>query len=161
MQSFQEPIALFILTLWLGIWLIFFFGGTRKNTLEAHPALLRYSSLTCLLIFVFYSVLFTPALSIGVTNTSMQLWASGLFMLMGAYLMISARLAMKNMTAKEVLFSINPTYATGGIYKHATHPMYLGILMILVGSLSAYPSLPAFIILLGVCYCLYEKANLE
>jgi protein-S-isoprenylcysteine O-methyltransferase Ste14 len=161
MQNFQEPVAIFIMTLWLGIWTVLFFGGSRKNTLATHPALLRYSILTFVLIFIFYTLLFTPSLSMDASPTNLQLLASGAIMLAGAYLTVRARLAMKNITAREILFSINPAYTSSGVYKQMSHPMYFGILMILAGSLSVYPSLHAFIVLLGICYCLHKKANLE
>ncbi len=161
MQTSQEPIVLFIMTLWIAIWLTFFLGGTRKNTLPKHPVLLRYSSLTFILIFVFYTILYTPTFSLGFIPTNTQLLTSIVFMVMGAYLMISARLAMKNITATEIFFSINPIYKTDGVFRHVTHPMYFGILMILIGSLSIYPSLQALIVLLGIGYCMHTKATLE
>jgi len=82
-------------------------------------------------------------------------------MVTGAYLVISTRLAMKNITATEIFFSINPIHKADGVFRHITYPMYFGILMILIGSFSIYPSLQAFIVLLGIGYCVHQQTKLE
>ena len=154
----QDHTLLLISLVWVVIWFVFYFGGTRTSTHPVHPQLQTYSILTFVLIFIFYTIQHTQGPTLAV---DLQIYASIALVLLGAYLMISARLKMRTLTALEILTAKNTQYSEDGIYTHLQHPMYAGIIAILFGSLCIFPGLPAFLVILVICYCIHKKIELE
>ncbi|MFT5849937.1 MAG: protein-S-isoprenylcysteine O-methyltransferase Ste14 [Patiriisocius sp.] len=158
MMILQDHTLLLISLVWVVIWFVFYFGGTRTSTHPVHPQLQSYSILTFVLIFVFYTILHTQGATLA---SDAQTYASMALVLIGGILMITARIKMRTLTALEILTAKNTQYSEDGIYTHLQHPMYAGIIAILFGSLCLYPGLPAFLLILVICYCIHKKIELE
>tara|TARA_B100000745_G_scaffold289436_1_gene227549 strand:+ start:1662 stop:2153 length:492 start_codon:yes stop_codon:yes gene_type:complete len=156
MEIFLPNIA--ILCTWVVLWMFFYFGGSQVSTLQYERVLLVYTTLTLVSIFGFYVVL----------NSTLERHSIDLFtvagyacLLIGALLVMLARIAMKNITATEILFAINPAPEFTGIYTYFHHPMYIGILTIMAGSFLLIPNFAAIPFVLLTAIFMYKKGRVE
>lgn len=153
---------------WLVIWLHSFkMDKSIKGKLPVDARLVFFSSTLIFLISIFYTLMYVQisfALS-GLFNLPHSSFFGILFSLastvFGAYLVIESRLELSNLTSKEIIFSLNTKQVKTGIYRYMNHPMYVGIMLILIGSLINLPSLINVLIFIPILICLYAKARIE
>lgn len=151
-------INLIIILVWVLIWSFFYWGGNKEQSLTVNTELKKYSTGTITSLALFYTAIhWHPTHSENV----LLIVASIAVMTLGAYLMISARRAMSNITAKEVMFSINPRTSAHNVYQYFRHPMYAGMFLLMAGALIAIPSLYAIPFFVTSSFFVYKKIQIE
>ncbi len=152
-----------ILSSWVLVWLSLYFDGPRTATTPPHLALTRYTSLLGISFFIFYFILFNEIGSI--TNTAAFYKyvhpISYIFISLGCYLTIAARNSLRNLNYTEVMCSLNPTTTNNRIYGFMPHPMYLGMILLVLGSLILLPNYIAPILLIPIFFSIYKKIIIE
>lgn len=159
----SDPLALVIMLGWLIIWAHMYWGGPKKSHLPDHPRLVFYTSMLGGSFFVFFSSLFIGAGAVTVSE-AWQLYVTlggTIFWLGGMYLVLVSRHALKNASYREVLFALNDHASPHAIYTYFKHPMYVGMLALLLGSLLWFPNIVGLGLVLIIAICLYEKVRIE
>jgi protein-S-isoprenylcysteine O-methyltransferase Ste14 len=130
-----------LLTTWIFIWVDLIKCPKPNGTpLPAKRSIKIVGVMLLLSITSFYTALYTATTFIYVTPVYLQLVCIS-SLCFGTYLVVGARKEMKTLTASEVLFSINMSYSSCGVFKKFTHPMYLGISIILISSWCLLPNI--------------------
>ena len=159
MQTFF--IGLLISAVWIYIWFdLAAYNTSNRNPLPNNKNLKVVGIYLLISIVIFYTTLYSASTLMYSTSVLTQVVCVGL-LFFGAYLVIGARKEMSALTAREVLFSINPTYSSSGVFHKYTHPMFMGIGSILVASWCLLPSLLPALFLLTSVSLLWAKALVE
>lgn len=180
----QVVVALCISIIWLLVWNHSFYidksvllsRKKQKNPVETKnlveigrvllydKRLVFYSSTLIAFITLFYTVIYVGIFfSLLNFHIEYNLNTIGLIVgvVIGGMLIVSSRDRLNMLTSKEVIFSLNEQYSTAGVYKYMRHPMYVGIVTVLVCSLGIFPSSVGFYLLVPICICLYMKMRIE
>jgi protein-S-isoprenylcysteine O-methyltransferase Ste14 len=139
-------------------------------TLPFDRRLVVYSNILIVLLFTFYTIFYVTIYinnftNLGTpTNTQVSFYG-GIFSIaivtIGAILMIRTRNGLSMLSSKEVIYSINKVHVSSGIYKYFHHPMYIGMLLIVIGTLVLNPSIIGSIVISFIAICLVLKARTE
>ena len=165
--------ALFLMSVWSVIWFFFvLLGQGASRRFPINSRLVRYSSAVFITITLFYWIAFSgvglpldlfekgTALTQLLSNDVLRIFGA-LLVLSGAGIMVSARWGLRELTLTEMIFSICEFRRKTGLYRYITHPMYLGMFLVLIGSLVLYPSvLGALLILLAQLF-IEKKKQIE
>ncbi|HEY4500831.1 MAG TPA: methyltransferase [Candidatus Paceibacterota bacterium] len=141
-MNILNAFALFIMVVWVAVWISFLFAGRHtKRRLPFHPHLVRYSNAVFLLVTLFYLAAFS-----GVGNLFEHIqdgvrFFGALVSIFGAGMLIVARYHLRGLTLGEVFFAKSESHIRDGLYRYFRHPMYIGLSLILIGSLIIYPNI--------------------
>lgn len=84
------------------------------------------------------------------------------FIVIGMVFMLISRWQLRDLSNEEMFFSINNSYlVTNGLYRYMKHPMYVGLIMIFLGSLVIYQNLISLVLFFVILYLIRQKIILE
>lgn len=151
---------------WVLVWAAFLALGRRGAARQpSDPRLVFYSTGVFVSVTLFYVVAFAPLWRGGAppSLSSGLAWFSGISIALGAALMTVSRWQLRCLTLNELFFSHDPSAPRirTGLYRHLRHPMYVGLALVLLGSLLAYPSLAASLLVLVAVFCIEKKRRIE
>lgn len=163
-----------IMSLWAFFFFIFlalpFFKKEKSKTGNVHLSPNKNIALLTKMIFIsgtaFYSVSFLrigKLEGLSFENISGTFFFIGLLLvIVGMILMLVSRWQLRNLNNKQVFFSINNSkLVTDGIYRHMNHPMYVGLIMIFLGSFIIYRNPVSLIFFFAILYFVYKKIIIE
>lgn len=165
--------ALFLMGVWVTVWFVFvFFGRRTERRLPLHQQLVWYSSALFISITIFYWIAFSGIGSlagyIGQNNPLNEFLSNdavrfvGTFAsILGAACMMLSRWHLRDLTLAEVLLAKCESNTSAGLYHYFRHPMYLGLFLILIGSLILYPNLLALFFLAPAWFFVEKKKEIE
>ncbi|HEC32975.1 MAG TPA: hypothetical protein ENI63_01795 [Candidatus Kaiserbacteria bacterium] len=168
-----EPSSIILMSLWVVVLSSFLLitNKKRENSLYFDTKLRRYFIYITVLLFIFYFLSFArvgdislfPSIDIfrGFFNSSFVYISAFLLTFLGAFMMIVARWQLHSLSMYEVFFANSQLIIKNGIYRYFKHPMYVGIFLIMIGSLLLYPNVYAFFIGIVVCILIVKKAQRE
>lgn len=150
-----------IVGIWAVIWTHLLIIKPAKE-LPQDPYLKRNSKLVIINIFLFYTVSFNSltAISLPLTQTFNNI-VSITCLLLGMSLFIISRQTLRDLSYSDIMFSYNPTYISSGIYKYLSHPMYVGMTLILVGSWLVFPTILGALFIITFLFLIKKKSNYE
>lgn len=158
--------ALGVMLLWVVVLSAFaLLGRSGPATLAPDRRLVIYTSGIFISATVLYCLAFnTPFLSTQTPFPAPGLpWLGFPLMVVGGALMVAARARLRSLTLGELFFSRSTKDMTirEGVYRHLRHPMYLGLLFMLLGSLVMYPGVPELVLFLFTLVCIKLKEAVE
>ena len=155
--------SVLIISLWVFIWLIFYFYGPRQQQLPTHPILRRYSIALFIFIGLFYAMLYstTDLVQIPPITWPGHTIVTITLLLSGTLLLVRARRDLPRLSYLDLIVALNPNTERSGMYTYFAHPMYIGIIAILTGSLLAIPNTLAILLLLPISFCIRQKLHVE
>ncbi len=162
----------------MSLWAVFFFvflgisllGWKRTKANNEHrpinPKIASFTKAIFIFGTLFYSVSFSKIgqLKLGIfENYEFFILSTGLtIVIIGMAFMLISRWQLRSLSNKDVFFSINNTkLVTDGLYRYMKHPMYMGLLMIFLGSIVIYKNPLSLIFFLAILYLIRQKINLE
>lgn len=168
-----ETPAIFLMVLWAVVWCSFVFVGRHaKRRFAPHTLLSRYSSGVFISITFFYWVAFSDIGNLagyldgnnpltGFLSESIVRFVGAFLVLLGAVSMVLSRWELRELTLTEVLFAKCEKQVHAGVYRYFRHPMYLGLFLILSGSIILHPNLFALLLIVPVWFFVEKKKGIE
>lgn len=168
-----EASAIFLMAVWAVVWCSFVFvGRNAKQRFATHALLSRYSSSVFVSITFFYWLAFSDvgnlAGYLGGNNPLIDFlsesgvrFAGACLVLLGAVSMMLSRWELRELTLTEVLFAKCEEQVHVGVYRYFKHPMYLGLFLMLSGSLILYPNLFALLLTAPIWFFVEKKKGIE
>lgn len=155
--------ALFLMTFWASIWGVFIFSGRHSpRILPLNQHLVRYSTGLFFTITFFYTLLFTGVGAYEIfSNSDAQFLLGVAISGIGAMGMMLSRWYLRDLTLAEVIFAKNESTIHVGPYRYMRHPMYIGLSLILAGSLILYPNFYALTLLVPAGLLIERKMRIE
>lgn len=151
--------------MWCVVWAHLYFGGPKKQTLPVNNDLKKWSLITLLCIFLFYTTFYLPkSISVSILYSQLHepwLFLAGVLILLGFGMIFVSRYAIRHLAAPEVFISISTEASDCWIYKYMSHPMYTGITSILIGSWMIVPNMLSIPLIMGAMYAMWQKSNIE
>lgn len=161
-MNFLNDSALFLMAVWAVVWIFFLSVGRHtKRRLSLHPNLVRYSNAIFLFVTLFYFAAFSGVGSFfGYAQDGVHFFGA-LVSIFGAGMLIIARCQLDELTLGEVFFAKSESHISDGLYRYFRHPMYIGISLILIGSLIIYPNILAAFFMALTLFFLKKKKDIE
>ncbi|MDO8593529.1 MAG: methyltransferase [bacterium] len=159
---FFDTFTLFLVVLWAVVWFFFLFAGRRiKRRLPLHQHLVWYSSAVFLFVTLFYYAAFSGVGNLaGYIKDGIRFFGA-LVSILGAGMLIAARCQLHELTLGEVFFTKSESYLHTGLYHYFKHPMYVGLSLILIGSLVIYPNILAMFFMALTLFSIKKKKDIE
>lgn len=183
MHTYSDIFAMSYITLiWLVIWMSSHVqdlklseraraAGTPHVSLPNDKRLMFFSGALILFFILFYMSLYAGIGNDGhmsgylySANPHMIQLTAAVAIFSGMLLVIKSRKGLRDLTTREVVFSINAkkeNQVRAGAYSCARHPMYLGMLTIAAFSLALFPSIAGAGFLSGIIFCILMKIRIE
>ena len=152
-----------IIFTWIMVWINLYKNGPKLPQLPIHKTLQVLSILTFITIFIFYSISFNLVTFLPQFVITHQFLKFFLYVMIiiGSILIIKSRNKINSLSAQDVIFGKNLKYQQEGVYKIFNHPMYIGIMIILISSWFLFPTVLGIFCLMVVILLLIGKSLKE